>query len=106
VLVNYLNNAIDHVDNKKIIGITAKADNKKVRVTVFNSGKHIPKDCQDKIWKSFYKVDKARTRMYGGTGLGLSIVRAIQELHQNAYGVVNTEQGIEFWFELDRVEVL
>jgi len=102
VLFNYINNAINHIDDKKIIRIGIIERCNKVRVTVYNSGKHIPEEFLDKIWISFYKVDKARTRSYGGTGLGLSIVRAIQELHNNSYGVNNVEDGVEFWFELDR----
>lgn len=101
VLMNYLNNAIHHVDDRKEIKVTVKQDENKVRVSVFNSGQHIPEESLDKIWTSFYKVNKARTRDYGGTGLGLSIVRAVQELHGNGYGVRNVPGGVEFWFKLD-----
>lgn len=104
VLFNYINNAINHTDDKRVIRIGINENGSKVRVTVYNSGKHIPEDSLDKIWISFYKVDKARTRGYGGTGLGLSIVRAIQELHNNIYGVNNIEDGVEFWFELDKTK--
>jgi len=104
VLMNYLNNAVNHVDSNRLIGITVKQVGKKARVTVYNSGLHIPEDSIDKIWTSFYKVDKARTRAYGGTGLGLSIVRAIQQAHNNCCGFSNTEGGVEFWFEMDVVE--
>jgi len=101
VLMNYMGNALNHVDDKRMIKVTVKKVGEKARVSVFNSGRHIPEECLDKIWASFYKVDKARTRAYGGTGLGLSIVRAIQEAHRNGYGVSNVEGGVEFWFELD-----
>lgn len=101
VLINYLSNAVNHVDDRRIIKIVIKQEGKKARISVFNSGQHIPEECLDKIWTSFYKVDKARTRAYGGTGLGLSIVRAVQEAHQNGYGVNNVEGGVEFWFELE-----
>lgn len=104
VLVNYLNNAIDHVDEHKIIKITITDRNDKVRVSVYNSGKTIPEESLDKIWTSFYKVDKARTRAYGGTGLGLSVVRAILELHHNAFGVENKDDGVLFWFEADKAD--
>ncbi len=102
VLVNYLNNAINHVDEHKTIKITLADQANKVLVSVFNTGKNIPGESLDKIWTSFYKVDKARTRAYGGTGLGLSVVRSVLELHQNAYGVENEETGVRFWFEIDR----
>ena len=54
------------------------------------------------IWDKFYKVDKARTREYGGSGIGLSIVKAIMESHHRECGAKNRENGVEFWFELDR----
>lgn len=104
ILTNYINNALNHVDQRNLIGIGVEDLEGRARVTVFNSGKHIPEDSKPKIWISFYKVDKARTRSYGGTGLGLSIVRAIQELHGNAYGVDNIEGGVKFWFELKKAE--
>ena len=102
VLVNFLNNAINHVDDRKFIKIAVTTGEDKVRVSVYNSGKTIPVESLDKIWTSFYKVDKARTRAYGGTGLGLSVVKAILELHRNAFDVENKADGVMFWFELDR----
>ena len=99
--MNYLNNAINHLDERRILKIGLALMDKKVAISVFNSGHKIPEESLDKIFTSFYKVDKARTRAYGGTGLGLSVVRAIQELDNNAFGVRNREDGVEFWFELD-----
>lgn len=106
VILNYLSNAINHIDSNKQIKVTAKTQNKKIRVSVFNTGKNIPEELLDRIWISFYKVDKARTRSYGGTGLGLAIVKAIQQTHDNQYGVLNTEGGVLFWFDLDLSENL
>lgn len=103
VLVNYLINAINHVDKNMIIKIRASVEDEKVHVSVYNSGMNIPEESLDKIWTSFYKVDKARTREYGGTGLGLSVVKAVQELHNNSYGVENLTDGVSFWFEVDRI---
>jgi signal transduction histidine kinase len=101
IMVNYLNNAINHIDNHKQIKITAENYNDKIRVSVFNTGHHIPENLLERIWISFYKVDKARTRSYGGTGLGLAIVKAIQQAHSNEYGVSNVESGVLFWFDVD-----
>ncbi|MCY6354651.1 sensor histidine kinase [Clostridium sp. ZS2-4] len=106
ILVNYINNAINHVNDKRSIKVSVKEAEDKIRVSVFNSGKHISEEFIDKIWLSFYKIDKARTRAYGGTGLGLSIVRAIQQAHHNKFGAENKADGVEFWFELDKATVL
>jgi len=102
ILTNYINNAINHVDNNRIIKISQIVNKDKIKISVFNSGKHIPEGSIEKIWTSFYKVDKARTRAYGGYGLGLSIVKALADLHNNAYGVENIEGGVTFWFEVDK----
>ena len=103
VVRNYLSNALNHVDNEKIIDIKIVTNdaNDKVRVSVFNTGKQIPQEDIEHIWSKFYKVDKARTREYGGHGIGLSIVKAIMDSFQQEYGVVNYENGVAFWFELD-----
>lgn len=102
VLVNYINNALNYMDDKCQLSISIRNLAEKVRVSVYNSGANIPEDALDKIFSSFYKVDKARTRAHGGSGLGLSIVKAIQEQHHNAYGVKNLEAGVEFWFDIDK----
>ncbi len=100
VLVNYLNNAIGHVDGAKRIRVKIEAAQENVRLAVFNTGQPIPAEALAKIWFSFYKVDQARTRSLGGTGLGLAIVRAILECHQGEFGVANVADGVEFWFTL------
>ncbi|MBO4391377.1 MAG: HAMP domain-containing protein [Lachnospiraceae bacterium] len=102
VLTNYVSNAINHCSGENLISVRAEILGNKVRVNVRNTGENIPEDSLDKVWEKFYKVDKARTREYGGSGIGLSIVKAIMEAHGQAFGVKNTDDGVCFWFELDR----
>ncbi|MDQ7092207.1 histidine kinase dimerization/phospho-acceptor domain-containing protein [Desulfosporosinus sp. PR] len=104
VVFNYINNALNHLDERGLLKISQQSIGNKVRVAVFNSGETIPTESMEEIWRSFYKIDKARTRAQGGSGLGLSIVRAIQELHGNDYGVINLEDGVMFWFETDAAD--
>lgn len=100
VVRNYFSNAMNHCTGEKIIHIKTAKKEDKVRVSVFNTGEPIPEECLPHIWEKFYKVDKARTREYGGSGVGLSIVKAIMEAMNEQYGVINYENGVEFWFEL------
>jgi putative membrane associatehistidine kinase with HAMP domain protein len=102
VLTNYISNAIHHVKENGKIEIKLIEKDKKLRISVFNEGKCIPDEDLTSIWEKFYKVDKAHSRSYGGSGIGLSIVKAIVEAHDNSCGVRNLENGVEFWFELDR----
>ena len=105
VFTNYLTNAIKHVgvvNNQKKIEIKInKLENQKVRICVFNTGSSIPEIEMDRIWKRFYKIDDSRNRENGGTGIGLSIVKAIMNNYQNDFGVINKDDGVEFYFELD-----
>ena len=106
VVTNYLNNAINHAagDRRIVIAIGDSDEKNVVRVTVYNSGKHIPEEDLDKLWQKFYKVDKARTRAYGGSGIGLSIVKAVMDSHHRKYGAENCEGGVKFWFDVKRAE--
>ena len=101
VITNYLNNAMNHLDGERQITISIFREGDQVRITVFNTGQHIPEEDLDNLWTKFYKVDKARTREYGGSGIGLSIVKAIMEAHNKSCGVENVDGGVEFWFTVD-----
>lgn len=101
VFANYFTNAINHAGGDKIIDIKIRKEEQSVRVSVFNTGEPIPQESVAHLWEKFYKVDKARTREYGGSGIGLSIVKAIMESMNQQYGVINYDNGVEFWFMLD-----
>lgn len=100
VITNYMSNAINHADGEKLIRVFYTRSEDKLRVCVFNTGQPIPEEDIEKIWVKFYKVDKARTREYGGSGIGLSIVKAIMDSFHQRCGVINHEDGVEFWMEL------
>lgn len=106
VLTNYITNALKHVNNEKIINCTINEleNNNKVRISIYNTGKHINEEDIPRLWTRFYKVDTSRNRSVGGTGLGLSLVKAIMIQHKNNFGVNNIDGGVEFWFELDKVD--
>ena len=106
VVTNYFTNAIKHVEEingKKLIKIENIVDveKNKVRVKVFNTGEQIAEEHINRIWNRFYKVDASRNRKEGGTGIGLAFVKAIMSNYGNSYGVVNKEDGVEFYFELE-----
>lgn len=103
VVRNYFSNAMNHAAGERRIEIHYKIYDKKVRVSVFNTGDNIPEEALPRVWEKFYKVDKARTREYGGSGVGLSIVKAIMDSMNQNYGVNNYQDGVEFWFELETI---
>ena len=106
VVTNYFTNAIKHaeeIDGKKKIVITIEeTKDEKVRVKVFNTGKKIKEEDLERIWKRFYKADASRNRDDGGTGIGLALVKAIMNNYENDFGVQNKEDGVEFYFDLNK----
>ena len=66
---------------------------------------NIPEEHLGKIWGRFYKEDTSRNRADGGTGIGLALVKAIMNNYKNSYGVINKENGVEFYFDLDMEKV-
>lgn len=103
VLNNYLSNALNHVNEEKVIRLSSESlEDKSIRIKVFNTGSPIPEDSLERIWESFYKVDKARTRAYGGQGLGLSIVKGSLDNLGYKYGVFNKTDGVEFYFDVPK----
>jgi signal transduction histidine kinase len=100
VIVNYLNNAIDHCEGERRIHIRIEKSGDFAEFALFNSGKPVPEEALEKIWLRFYKTDSSRNRSFGGTGLGLAIVRAILELHDAPFGARNLPGGVEFYFRL------
>lgn len=97
---NYINNALSHMDEKKILEVTVNSEGV---VSVYNSGSKILKEDQDKIWQGFVRLDKVRNYKQKRVGLGLSIVKQIVSLHHGQCGVSNINSGVEFWIKLDAI---
>ncbi|MED3324518.1 HAMP domain-containing sensor histidine kinase [Bacillus thuringiensis] len=102
VITNLFTNAIRYTDTKQMIVIEVIEEEHGVYIGFENKGSHIAEENIEKIWEQFYRVDKSRKRVCGGTGLGLSIVKNIFELHDAEYGVTNTEDGVLFYFRLEK----
>ena len=106
VISNYVTNALKHVkevngENYIKIYNEVNVERNKVRIKVFNTGDNIKEEDMARIWNRFFKADESRNRDDGGTGIGLSFVKAIMNNYKNEYGVVNKENGVEFYFDLD-----
>ncbi len=98
---NYITNAITHTQSNKTIEISLSKQDNKAIFSVYNDGTNIPSEDLDKIWESFFKSDKSRTRKDNtNVGLGLYIVKTIIENHYGEYAVINKENGVEFIFTL------
>ena len=88
VIRNFMSNAVKHVHEKGHINICIDEG-----VKIYNEGEHIPDENLDTIWYTFVTHDQQ------GSGLGLAICQSILELHDFEYGVMNKDDGVEFYFK-------
>lgn len=102
VITNFITNAIRYTPENERIFISTLEENDQVKVCVENKGAYIPQNQLNKVWERFYRGDTSRLRSEGGTGLGLAIAKNILELHGVKYGVINTGDGVLFFFYLNK----
>lgn len=95
ILVNLLSNAVKFTPEEGEIGldVVGDAENKKVKITVWDTGIGIPEKDQDRLFEPFVQLDSRLSREYAGTGLGLSLVSRMMTLHEGAISV-QSEVGI------------
>jgi len=102
VLINLIDNAIKFTPEGGDISVTTEHKNKKVYVSVRNTGEGISEADLRHIWERFYKTDKSRSQNKKGVGLGLHIVKTIITQHGGEI-FAKSEEGkyAEFTFVLD-----
>lgn len=100
----YLENAAAHTPEGGTVTVLSEEKEDTVRLSVLNTGSHIEEDEMPKIWQSFYRGDASHKRESDRFGLGLSIVSAIIKRHGSQCGVYNTDDGVCFWFDLEKAE--
>lgn len=94
VLVNLMKNAVDAMSAKGGV-LTVRAlriGEKKVAVSVVDTGPGIPDDVRAKIFEPFFTTKEVGK----GTGLGLSIAYGIVSEHGGELSVSSSPQGTEF----------
>ena len=104
VLTNLLDNAIKYTETGKVelsVQLNQKRANKaNIRFEISDTGRGIPEEQLESIFKSFtqiYDSDKEK-----GSGLGLSIVEGLLELMDSEIRVTSViDKGTKFFFDLN-----
>jgi heavy metal sensor kinase len=81
VLVNLLQNAVEHNEPGVEVYLTVQRGDGKAFIRVSDNGVGIPEEALPQLFDRFYRVDKSRSASKGGAGLGLAISKAIVESH-------------------------
>ncbi len=98
VFINLFNNAIEAMDSKGYINVTAKGLENSIIIKVSDTGRGIPPELIEKIFEPFYSTKQK------GTGLGLAIAYNIIQKHGGRISVESEEgRGTTFTIILERV---
>jgi two-component system phosphate regulon sensor histidine kinase PhoR len=101
VLSNLIENAVKYIKPDGEVVVACNEEDKKVRISVTDTGIGIAEEHQQRVFERFYRVDRDRSREAGGTGLGLAIVKHIVEAHESEVEVRSeVGKGSSFSFTL------
>lgn len=104
VLRNLIDNALKYSPDRRKLRIATYSMQRKVYISVQDSGQGIPEEDVPHVFDRFYKVEKAHTpTKQSGTGLGLSIVKRIIDQHGQTITLKSAKgKGSTFTFTLKR----
>lgn len=84
LVYNLVENAIKYNHPLGQVTVTAYQRNKRVYLSVEDTGSGIPKELRERVFEPFFRVDKSRSRELGGVGLGLALVHEIVRVHDGS----------------------
>lgn len=105
-ITQYLSNAAKFSEEGSPISMGAYTRDKQVVFWVKDQGRGIPAREHEKIWQSFYQIDRV-TNEDQGAGAGLAIVKGIAQLHGGSVSVESQpEQGSTFQMAIPIAEAI
>jgi len=104
ILHNLMANAIKFTQSGSVL-LNANVKKGGLVISITDTGKGIPEDKFDNIFRSFEQADGAVDRVFRGSGLGLSVTKQLVELHGGKIWV-KSEQGKGSCFSFTLPEVL
>lgn len=90
---NLMDNALDFAYSGGHIEWKAEMAKGNIRLSIFNSGPHIPDYAMPRLTERFYSL--ARENGVKSTGLGLNFVEQVAKLHKGELRVENIESGVK-----------
>ena len=93
LVYNLVENAIKYNHSGGQVTVTAARREKRIFLTVEDTGNGIPKELKERVFEPFFRVDKSRSRELGGVGLGLALVREIVRVHDGGIVVKDGRDG-------------
>jgi signal transduction histidine kinase len=104
MVLNLLDNAVKYGPSTQTVTIGTSAASGRVRVWVDDQGKGIPGPERERVWSSFYRLDRDANSSIAGSGIGLYVVRELARLHGGDAWVEDAPgDGARFIIELNAI---
>lgn len=101
IVSNLLSNALKFTPRDGHIDVSLDTADDTVKVTVADTGKGIPEEQQENIFKRYYQLDnQTKAIVNWGTGIGLYYSRRLAELHHGSLTAGNRKEGTGAVFTL------
>ena len=93
LVYNLVENAIKYNHPGGQVTVSASRKEKRVCLSVADTGNGIPEELRERVFEPFFRVDKSRSRALGGVGLGLALVHEIVRVHDGNITVRSNPSG-------------
>lgn len=93
LVYNLVENAIKYNHPEGKVTVTTCQKEKKVILSVADTGSGIPGELRERVFEPFFRVDKSRSRELGGVGLGLALVHEIVKAHDGSISIKDNPSG-------------
>ena len=93
LVYNLVENAIKYNHPGGQVTVSASRKEKRVCLSVADTGNGIPEELRERVFEPFFRVDKSRSRAPGGVGLGLALVHEIVRVHEGSITVRSNPSG-------------
>jgi signal transduction histidine kinase len=81
MVLNLLDNAVKYGGRPQTVTVGTVTRGDRVRVWIDDEGEGIPERDRERVWTSFYRLDRHANSAVAGSGIGLYVVRELARLH-------------------------
>lgn len=93
MLLNLLDNAVKYGPRPQTVTISTAVSGERARFWVDDEGQGIPFRERERVWDSFFRLEKHANSSVAGSGIGLFVVRELARLHGGDAWVADAPKG-------------
>jgi signal transduction histidine kinase len=101
IVLNLLDNAVKYGPTSQTVVVTTAQVRGRARITVEDEGEGIPARERERVFDSFYRLERHANSSIAGSGIGLFVVRELARLHGGDAWIESGAVGARVVVELD-----